>query len=232
MSARDRIRSTPDAAGGAPRVRARGRDLRRGRGAAARGRRADGASGSTSSGSRRARSSTPAAGPATRCRSSPRAIRRRAASRSTSRCRCSTSPARARARGSSALGRLLAPLRGTRRCGARLRLRRHRGAAVRGRRVRSRLEQPARCNGSTTCRARFAECHRVLAVGGLVTFTTFGPDTLKELRAAFAGVDRASARQPLRRHARHRRPAGAGRLRRSGDGDGIPDADLRRRRSR
>ncbi len=35
-----------------------------------------------------------------------------------------------------------------------------------------------------------AEMNRVLAVGGLVTFTTFGPDTLKELRAAFAGVDR------------------------------------------
>ena len=34
-----------------------------------------------------------------------------------------------------------------------------------------------------------AEFHRVLDVGGLVTFTTFGPDTLKELRAAFAGVD-------------------------------------------
>jgi len=32
--------------------------------------------------------------------------------------------------------------------------------------------------------------NRVLAVGGLVTFATFGPDTLKELRAAFAGVDR------------------------------------------
>ena len=34
-----------------------------------------------------------------------------------------------------------------------------------------------------------AEFHRVLDVGGLVTFTTFGPDTLKELRAAFLGVD-------------------------------------------
>jgi malonyl-CoA O-methyltransferase len=34
-----------------------------------------------------------------------------------------------------------------------------------------------------------AELGRVLAVDGLVTFTTFGPDTLKELRAAFAGVD-------------------------------------------
>jgi malonyl-CoA O-methyltransferase len=34
-----------------------------------------------------------------------------------------------------------------------------------------------------------AELHRVLRVGGLVTFTTFGPDTLRELRAAFEGVD-------------------------------------------
>jgi len=34
-----------------------------------------------------------------------------------------------------------------------------------------------------------AELQRVLEVGGLLTFTTFGPDTLKELRAAFAGVD-------------------------------------------
>jgi len=34
-----------------------------------------------------------------------------------------------------------------------------------------------------------AEIHRVLEVGGLVTFSTFGPDTLKELRAAFAGAD-------------------------------------------
>jgi malonyl-CoA O-methyltransferase len=35
----------------------------------------------------------------------------------------------------------------------------------------------------------FAEFHRVLRVGGLLTFTTFGPDTLKELARAFAGVD-------------------------------------------
>lgn len=34
------------------------------------------------------------------------------------------------------------------------------------------------------------ELQRVLKVGGLVMFTTFGPDTLRELRAAFAGVDR------------------------------------------
>ena len=31
--------------------------------------------------------------------------------------------------------------------------------------------------------------HRVLAPGGLFMFATFGPDTLKELRAAFAGID-------------------------------------------
>ena len=35
-----------------------------------------------------------------------------------------------------------------------------------------------------------AELRRVLRVGGLVSFTTLGPDTLKEIRAAFAGVDR------------------------------------------
>ena len=33
--------------------------------------------------------------------------------------------------------------------------------------------------------------HRVLAPGGLLIFATFGPDTLKELRAAFAAVDDA-----------------------------------------
>ena len=36
----------------------------------------------------------------------------------------------------------------------------------------------------------FAEMHRVLAPGGLVLFSSFGPDTLKELRAAFGSVDR------------------------------------------
>jgi malonyl-CoA O-methyltransferase len=35
----------------------------------------------------------------------------------------------------------------------------------------------------------FAEMHRVLAPGGLLMFSTFGPDTLKELRAAFRSVD-------------------------------------------
>src|SRR6476646_5949741 len=31
----------------------------------------------------------------------------------------------------------------------------------------------------------FSEMHRALAPGGLLLFSTFGPDTLKELRAAF-----------------------------------------------
>ena len=35
----------------------------------------------------------------------------------------------------------------------------------------------------------FAEMHRVLAPGGLLLFSSFGPDTLKELRGAFHGVD-------------------------------------------
>ncbi len=36
----------------------------------------------------------------------------------------------------------------------------------------------------------FVELQRVLKVDGLLMFSTFGPDTLKELRQAFAGVDR------------------------------------------
>jgi malonyl-CoA O-methyltransferase len=35
----------------------------------------------------------------------------------------------------------------------------------------------------------FAETRRVLRVGGLFTFTTFGPDTLQEIRNAFARAD-------------------------------------------
>jgi malonyl-CoA O-methyltransferase len=35
----------------------------------------------------------------------------------------------------------------------------------------------------------FRECRRVLKPGGLVTFTTFGPDTLVELRRAWAAAD-------------------------------------------
>ncbi|MES1980983.1 MAG: malonyl-ACP O-methyltransferase BioC [Pseudomonadota bacterium] len=35
----------------------------------------------------------------------------------------------------------------------------------------------------------FSEMHRALKVDGLVMFSTFGPDTLKELRAAFHGAD-------------------------------------------
>jgi malonyl-CoA O-methyltransferase len=38
--------------------------------------------------------------------------------------------------------------------------------------------------------AVFAEAARVLEPGGIFMFSTFGPDTLKELREAFASVDR------------------------------------------
>jgi len=37
--------------------------------------------------------------------------------------------------------------------------------------------------------ATFVELNRVLKVEGLLMFSTFGPDTLKELRQAFSGVD-------------------------------------------
>lgn len=37
--------------------------------------------------------------------------------------------------------------------------------------------------------AAFAGMHRALAPNGLLMFSTFGPDTLKELRLAFSGVD-------------------------------------------
>ena len=37
----------------------------------------------------------------------------------------------------------------------------------------------------------FSECRRVLKPGGLLLFSTLGPDTLKELRAAWARVDGA-----------------------------------------
>jgi malonyl-CoA O-methyltransferase len=37
--------------------------------------------------------------------------------------------------------------------------------------------------------AVFSDMRRVLAPNGLFSFTTFGPDTLKELRQAFSGID-------------------------------------------
>ena len=137
---------------------------------------------------------------------------------------------RAASAGRSRLPRLLARARAALARRAAVRLRRPQRAAVRRRHVRSRVEQPRAAVGERPAarvrRAR-AACSQV---GGLVTFTTFGPDTLKELRARVrAAVDGHTPRQPLRRHARHRRHAGRRRLRRSGHGHGIRDADLRRR---
>ena len=45
--------------------------------------------------------------------------------------------------------------------------------------------------------AVFAEVARVLEAGGLFLFSSFGPDTLKELRAAFAAVDDAQHVNPF-----------------------------------
>jgi malonyl-CoA O-methyltransferase len=44
---------------------------------------------------------------------------------------------------------------------------------------------------SNDLQAWLGECFRVLRPGGVLAFSSFGPDTLKELRAAFAAVDRA-----------------------------------------
>ena len=41
------------------------------------------------------------------------------------------------------------------------------------------------------------EWHRVLEVGGLLMFTSYGPDTLKELRVAFAAADTAPHVHPF-----------------------------------
>jgi malonyl-CoA O-methyltransferase len=41
-------------------------------------------------------------------------------------------------------------------------------------------------------REAFAEFRRALRIGGLLSFTTFGPDTLKELREAFLAADSAT----------------------------------------
>src|SRR3989338_6850131 len=45
--------------------------------------------------------------------------------------------------------------------------------------------------------ATFTELHRVLKTDGLLMFSTFGPDTLKELRQAFSGVDRHNHLHPF-----------------------------------
>lgn len=45
--------------------------------------------------------------------------------------------------------------------------------------------------------ATLREWHRLLEVGGLLMFTTYGPDTLKELRAAFAAAEAAPHVHPF-----------------------------------
>jgi SAM-dependent methyltransferase len=70
------------------------------------------------------------------------------------------------------------------------------------------------------------ELHRVLEVGGLLSFATLGPDTLKELRIAADEVGAGDTAAPLPRHARPGRHAGRRRLRRPGDGHGDDHPDL------
>ncbi len=53
----------------------------------------------------------------------------------------------------------------------------------------------------------FSEFHRVLRSGGLLLFTTFGPDTLQGAATRVRRQRPGDARQPLRRHARSGRPA-------------------------
>ena len=45
--------------------------------------------------------------------------------------------------------------------------------------------------------ATLGEWHRVLEIGGLLMFSSYGPDTLKELRAAFGSVDSAPRVHPF-----------------------------------
>ena len=213
-AARDRPR------GGAPALRARRRDLRRRRGAAARGRGADGGAPRRRPARRRGASSMPAAAPATRWASSRCAIRAPPASGSTSRCRCSACARAKTGERRTLASRLLAAAspRGLPppRC----------SSAATSRRCPSPREPStssgatSRCSGCPSRQQAFADCLRVLRTGGLLTFSTFGPDTLRELRARLRRRRRRAAREPLHRHARPRRHAGRRGLRRPGDGDG------------
>ena len=134
-------------------LRARGGDLRRGGGAAARGRRAhDGAA--------RRRRLAPAAILDAGCGTGealPELAARYPQARRVALDVALPMLAAARARtraGRSLLDRLLASVGGRAPGAPALRLRRLAALPVRGRRVRSRLEQSRRCNGSPTCRAR------------------------------------------------------------------------------
>ena len=70
------------------------------------------------------------------------------------------------------------------------------------------------------------ELQRVLRGGGLLMFTTFGPDTLKELAQASARCSWALTRAFLRRHARSGRHADSQWILGPGYGHGAPHAHL------
>lgn len=75
----------------------------------------------------------------------------------------------------------------------------------------------------------FAEMYRILRTDGLLMFSTFGPDTLKELRQSFAQADTFSHVNRFIDMARYRRFAGAQRFFHPGDGHGIYHLDVFRR---
>ena len=76
--------------------------------------------------------------------------------------------------------------------------------------------------------ARLRECRRVLRPGGVLTFTSLGPDTLKELRALWHAADPSHAHvNAFHRHARSRGRADPGRLCRTGARRRALHADLR-----
>jgi malonyl-CoA O-methyltransferase len=72
----------------------------------------------------------------------------------------------------------------------------------------------------------FREMHRVLAVGGLLMFSTFGPDTLKELRACFSD---GSSTRSVSSTCTTTATCSSNAVCRSGDGCRNADHDLRRR---
>jgi malonyl-CoA O-methyltransferase len=78
--------------------------------------------------------------------------------------------------------------------------------------------------------ALFGECVRVLKPGGLLAFSTFGPDTLKELRASWAEADQQPHVSRFPRHARRRRRHARGRPARPGIRCAPLHADLQRPR--
>ena len=119
-----------------------------------------------------------------------RAIRARASSASTSRCRWRGRRANARGADARCCDRLLAPVRARGAAPAPAFVCADLNALPFARRgVRPRVEQPRAAVGERPAARVRRVAARASRSAGSFTFTTFGPDTLKELRAAFARAD-------------------------------------------